>query len=391
MTLCGVVIVLLAGGLQRSLGVFLTPVSEDLDLGREVFGLVIAVQVLVFGCAQPFLGLLADRIGAFLVVALGAIVYSGALFFSSQSDSATHLFVYLGLVMGIGLAGASQIVVLGAVGKVVSNKRRSLVFGTIIASQSLGMFLLVPGVQQGLLDTLGWRDTLVVLAVVLALLPLFAIGLRGDLSPSDATVQQTVGDAITEARSHSGYILLTLGFFVCGFHVTFVATHLPAFLTDNGITSTVAAYALGLVGLVNVIGAYIFGTLGDRYSKKNLLTLIYAGRAILMLGVLVMPFNNITVLVFGAGMGLLWLATVPLTGGLVAQIFGTRYFSMLFGFVFMSHQLGAFFGAWLGGYIYDVTGSYDMMWMLSALYGAAAALLHWPIDEQPMRQEPLRA
>lgn len=388
--LCGVVVVLLSGGLQRSLGVFLTPVSEDLDLGREVFGLVIAVQVLVFGCAQPFIGLLADRIGAFLVIAFAAIIYSGALFLASQSDSATHLFVYLGLVMGVGLAGASQIVVLGAVGKVVSNKRRSVVFGTIISSQSLGMFLLVPGIQS-VLDALGWRETFVVLAVTLAFLPLFAIGLRGDLSASDPTAHQSVGDAIEEARNHSGYVLLTLGFFVCGFHVTFVATHLPAFLTDNGITPTVAAYALGLVGLVNVIGAYIFGALGDRYSKKNLLTLIYAGRAILMLCVLAMPFNNFTVLVFGAGMGLLWLATVPLTSGLVAQIFGTRYFSMLFGFVFMSHQLGAFCGAWLGGYIYDVTGSYDMMWMLSALYGAAAAVLHWPIDERSVRQIPARA
>lgn len=385
MMLCGVTIVMLAGGLRQSLGVFLAPVSADLGIGRETFGLVIAVQALLYGVAQPVVGLLADRLGAFRVITVATLVYAFGLWFASFSDGSGDLFVSLGLFVGLGLSGATQVVVLGAMGKVVSNERRSLVFGTVIASQSLGMFLLVPGVQA-VLEALGWRETLVALAIVIGCLPLVALGLRVDRGALQERAAQSLREAVLEARSHSGYVLLTVGFFVCGFHVTFVGTHLPAFLTDNGVTASIAAYALGLVGLGNIAGAYAFGALGDRFSKKNLLTGIYAARAVLMLAVLVMPFNNTTALIFGCCMGFLWLATVPLTSGLVAQIFGTRYFSMLFGVVFMSHQIGSFCGAWLGGLIYDATGSYDLMWLLSAGLGLIAALLHWPIREQPVER-----
>jgi len=383
MVVCGVVVVMIGGGLRQSFGVFLRPVSIDLEIGRQFFGLVIAAQALIYGVSQPVAGLLADRFGSIRIIVAGTVLYALGLWWASQVTSSFDLFLSLGLLVGLGLSGPTQVLVLGAVGKVVPNERRSLVFGTIIASTSFGMFFFVPGVQA-LLDEMGWRHTFIALAIAIGVLPLIVIGLRGAPAIEDGGPKQSIMDAIVEARAHSGYVLLTLGFFVCGFHVTFIGTHLPAFLTDEGVSTTFAAYSLALIGLCNVAGAYLFGALGDRFSKKNLLTLLYLGRAVLMSLVLIIPVTNITALVFGVLMGLLWLATVPLTSGIVAQVFGTRYFSMLFGVVFMSHQFGSFAGAWLGGYIFDTTGSYDLMWAISVGLGLVAAALHWPIREQPL-------
>lgn len=383
MVICGVVIVMIGGGLRQSFGVFLRPVALDLEIGRQLFGLVIAAQALIYGVSQPAAGLLADRYGSIRVIIAGVVLYAAGLWMASFSTSSFDLFISLGVLVGLGLSGPTQVLVLGAVGKVVPNEKRSLVFGTVIASTSLGMFFFVPGVQQ-LLDTLGWRETFIILAVMIAILPLITIGLRTDGTVQPSGPAQSLREAIGEAGSHSGYLFLTAGFFVCGFHVTFIGTHLPAFLIDNGVSSTAAAYSLGLIGLCNVAGAYIFGALGDRFSKKNLLCWIYFGRAVLMGMVLIVPINDVTALIFGVFMGLLWLATVPLTSGIVAQVFGTRYFSMLFGIVMMSHQFGSFAGAWLGGYIYDTTGTYDLMWIASVGVGLLATALHWPIREQPL-------
>lgn len=383
MLVCGVAVVLVSGGLRQSFAVFLRPVSLDLDVGRQMFGLVIASQALLFGVAQPFAGLLADRYGAFRVVVAGALLYALGLWLAGMSTDAVELYLSLGLLVGLGLSGATQVVVLGAVSKVIPNERRGAVFGTVIAAASVGMFFFVPGMQS-LIDASGWRDAFIVAAGLIAVLPIIALGLRVPIAERADAARQSIAEAVREARRHSGYILLTAGFFVCGFHVTFVGTHLPAFLADNDVSVTAAAYSLALVGLCNVIGAYLFGALGDRFRKKNVLTLIYLGRAVLMSLVLVVPVNDVTALLFGAIMGLLWLATVPLTSGIVAQVFGTRHFSMLFGVVFMSHQFGSFGGAWLGGYIYDATGSYDLMWTISVGLGVVAAMLHWPIHEQPL-------
>jgi MFS family permease len=391
MVASGVAIVLVAGGLRQSFGIFLAPVTLDLDIGRQVFGLVMAVQALIFGIFQPVTGWLADRHGGFRIITAGALLYGLGMWLASLSTGAADFMVSFGLLVGLGLSGATQVVVLGVIGKVVPNERRGIVFGTIIAASSLGMFVFVPGVQA-MMQSMGWRDTFTILAVAIVFLPLFAIVLRGNPPEDTSGPRQSFKEVVTEARGHRGYKLLTAGFFVCGFHVTFIGTHLPAYLMDNDVSPTAAAYALGLIGLCNVLGAYFFGALGDRFSKKNLLTVIYYGRAVLMVLVLVLPVNNITALLFGASMGFLWLATVPLTSGIVAQIFGTRNFTMLFGFVFMSHQFGAFGGAWLGGYIYDVTGSYDLMWMISAVLAVIAGLLHRPINEQPLvRQAPVSA
>lgn len=385
MIICGIAIVLVTGGLRQSFGVFLKPISLDLDIGRQMFGLVIASQALLFGAVQPAAGLLADRYGAFRVISAGAVLYALGLWLASQSATAMDLWLSMGLLVGLGLSGATQVVVLGAVGKVVSNERRGMAFGLIIAAGSIGMFLFIPGAQT-LLETHDWRQAFVMAAAGILLIPLIAIGLRAGPPVENIGPQQSLLDAITEARGHSGYVLLTLGFFVCGFHVTFVGTHLFAYLADNDVTPRAASYAVGVIGLCNVIGAFVFGRLSDRYSKKNLLTLIYLGRAVLMSMLLIVPITDVTAIGFGICMGLLWLATVPLTSGIVAQVFGTRYFSMLFGIVFMSHQFGGFAGAWLGGYIADVTGSYDLMWAIAIVLGLVSAVLHWPIREQPLER-----
>ncbi len=382
MIFCGVLIVLICGGLRQSFGVFLRPVSLDLEIGREMFGLVIAAQALIYGVSQPIVGMMADRFGAIRMIIAGAALYALGLWLASIATSATDLGLGLSLAVGLGLSGPTQVLVLGVVGKAVPENRRSVVFGTIIASSSLGMFLFVPGAQF-LLDAVGWRDAFLYLSLLIVLVPFVAFGLgSAPLVPAKGQ-KQSLREAIDEAGGHSGYLLLTAGFFVCGFHVTFIATHLPAFLVDNDVSPTFAANALAMIGLFNVAGAYIFGALGDRFSKKNLLCLIYAARAVVTGMMLIVPINGVTAIIFGICMGLLWLATVPLTSGIVAQIFGTRYFSMLFGVVMMSHQFGSFAGAWVGGYIYDVTGTYDLMWLAAAVVGLLATALHWPIREAP--------
>jgi MFS family permease len=383
MLLCGVLIVLATNGLRQTFGIFLRPIALDLDISRQMFGFVIAFQTLLSGLTQPVAGMLADRYGAVKLIIGGTLLYALGLWLLSVSANALDLQISLGLLIGLGLSGASQVIVLGAVGKIVPNERRGMVFGTVIAAGSLGMFLLVPGLQ-GMLDVFGWRETLAMMAAIMVVIPLLSIGLRSGPMVVDAGPKQSLRQAIEEARGHSGYLLLTVGFFVCGFHVTFIATHFPAYLADNGVSLTAAAYALGVIGLFNVIGAYLFGVLGDRFRKKNVLTLIYGLRAVVMVLILIIPINDVTGIIFGAALGIIWLATVPLTSGIVAQVFGPRHFSMLYGVVFMSHQIGGFTGAWLGGYIYDLTGSYDLMWGISVTLGLAAAALHWPISDQPV-------
>lgn len=385
MIACGVVIVLIGGGLRQIFGVFQVEVTQELDIGFGPFGLVIGIQALILGIAQPASGLLADKFGSVRVIIAGALTYALGLWWAGQSTSAWELAVSLGLIVGIGLTGPTQVLVLGAVGKVIPDNRRSFIFGTIIASTSLGGALLIPVVFQ-IIQSFDWRTAFSVAALVIVVLPLLALGLYNKGPAADGGPRQSIRDAMTEARSHSGFILLTLGFFVCGFHVSFIGTHLPAFLTDNGLSPEFSADALAMVLFCNVIGAFLFGTLGDRFSKKNLLTLLYAARAALMIAMLMVPISETTTIIFCVAMGFLWLSTVPLTSGLVAQIFGTQYFSMLFGIVFMSHQIGGFLGAWLAGYIFDTTGSYDLMWIAAAALGVVSALLHWPIREQPLER-----
>lgn len=383
MIACGVLVVLIANGLRMTFGVFLKPVSLDLGISRETFGLVLAGQTLLYGVFQPAAGLLADRYGATRAVLLGAGCYILGLVLASQAASVFDLHLSLGLLLGLGLSGCANVVVLGAIGKVVPPERRGMAFGVIIAAGSVGMFMFVPAVQ-GFIADIGWRPTLTGMAFAIAPLAILAFGLRAPAGAAAAGATQPFGEAAEEARRHRGYVLLTLGFFVCGFHVTFIGAHFPAFLADSGVSETAASYAFGVIGLCNVLGAYLFGLLGDRYRKKSVLTLIYFLRAVLMTALLVLPLTDVTAIGFGVCMGLLWLATVPLTSGIVAQIFGPQHFSFLFGVVFMSHQIGGFVGAWLGGRIYDATGSYDLMWAIAIALGLASAFLHWPINDAPL-------
>ncbi len=390
----GGLIVATSMGIRQSFGLFLTPVVVDLSLSREAFGLAIALQNLVWGVAQPFAGMVADKYGSGRVIVTGGLLYVAGLVLTTAADSGLGLSVNFGALVGLGLAGTTFAVVLGAVGRAVPEHQRSAALALVSASGSLGMFAVVPG-AQALLSSLGWVQTLYWLALAALLMPLAAAAVRGTALPESATRGAAEAGslelALRSARAHGGYWLLTVGFFVCGFHVTFIATHLPSYLSDQSLAPMTGALALAFIGFFNVIGTYLWGLFGGRYRKKNLLSYLYLARAVVIGLFLLVPLSTETVLVFAAAMGLLWLGTIPLTSGLVAEIFGVRYMSTLFGIVFLGHQLGAFLGAWLGGYFFDLTGSYDAVWFAAVILGVLAALLHWPINDRPVVHRPKMA
>ncbi len=381
----GAVVVALAMGVRQSFGLFLSPVSLDLELTRGSFGLAIAVQNLVWGMLQPFAGMVADRYGSRQVLVAGALLYGGGLLVMANATADGGMHLGLGVLVGLGLSGTTFAVVLGAVGRAVPARRRSVALGLVSTGGSFGMFALIPGTQH-LLGELGWTVTLQILAVCFLAVPLLARlldtppGAPGDVESEAGSLSWS----LHQARSHSGFWLLNLGFLVCGFHVTFVATHFPSYLTDQGVTASVAAHALALIGFFNIAGTYACGVLGARYRKKYLLCALYGGRAAVMALFLWLPLSSSSALVFAAMIGILWLGTVPLTSALVAQIFGVRYLSTLFGIVFLSHQVGSFLGAWWGGYMFDITGSYEAVWTMSVGLGILAMVLHWPIDDAPL-------
>ena len=377
---CGSIIVLLSFGIRSSFGLFLQPMSQDFGWGREVFAFAMALQNLVWGASQPFVGMIADRWGSGRTLAGGGLLYALGVWLMSETSSPLGLHLSAGILLGLALSGTGFAVVLAAVGRSVAPERRSAALGLTTALGSLGQFLLPP-IGQAFLAAYGWQTALALLAFGSLAMVAVAAGVQGrpQAAPGDT---QTLRQAISEARAHSGYLLLTAGFFVCGWHVAFIAVHLPAYLADGGLSTEIAAWCLALVGLFNVIGSYAAGVLGGRVSKKYCLSFLYLARAILILGFIMLPLTATSALLFSAIIGLLWLSTVPLTSGLVAQMFGPRYMATLFGFVFFSHQVGSFLGVWLGGYLYDAYGSYDLIWWLSIALGLIAALLHWPIDER---------
>ncbi len=380
----GILCLILAMGIRQSFGIFLTPIAMDLEVGRGVFGLAIAVQNLLWGLAQPFTGAFADRFGAMRVTIAGALLYAAGIGLAAFSVDPMQLTVTLGVLVGLALAGTTYGTVLGAVGRVVPPERRSLAFGACTAAGSFGMFAVVPG-AQALLDAFAWRDAFIILAIAVSVLAPVAFGFRySDRQIADTGGRQTMGGAIREAREHSGFWLLNAGFFVCGFHVAFVATHLPAYLADQGLPPSVSAWALAMIGLFNIVGSYVFGALGGRFRQKWILAIIYMARAVVIGLFLLAPLSAATAVAFGAGIGFLWLGTVPLTSGLVARVFGVRYLSMLYGVVFASHQVGAFLGAWGGGWAFDALGSYESVWIASIALALFAAVIHLPIRDEPM-------
>jgi predicted MFS family arabinose efflux permease len=377
-------IVTLAMGVRQAFGLFLPPMSVSLGIGRESFGLAIAISNLVFGLAQPFIGALGDRHGAGRVVFFGTLLYVAGLVGAAWVGSALGLHLTLGLLVGVALAATTFVVVLGAVGRVVPAERRGLAFGIVTAGGSLGQFLVVPAAQI-LLSDLGYRLALIVLAGMIALCAVLALGVAGKpAAPADEGPRQSLGEALAEAASHRGYWLLNAGFFVCGFHIAFIATHFPAYLDDNGLGLGIGATALALVGLFNIFGSYLFGLSADVWRKKYVLSGLYAARGLVIALFLAVPLTPFTALAFASALGFLWLGTIPLTSGLVGQIFGVRYLSTLYGIVFLSHQVGSFFGAWAAGYAYDRMGSYDAAWAASIALAAFAALVHLPIRDAPV-------
>jgi predicted MFS family arabinose efflux permease len=377
----GCLIAVVTYGMRASLGLFTQPLSDLRGWDRETFAFAIAIQNLLWGIGQPFAGAIADRYGSGRVLAGGGLLYVAGGVLMASSTSGAALTLSGGVLLGLGLSGASFLVVIAAFSRLVPPDRRSWAIGLATAAGSLGQFLFAP-LGQAFLSEYGAATALVLLSGFVALVPLLAIALtgRGD-DVSDEPEVSTVA-AIRGALAHPSYLMLTCGFFVCGFHIGFITTHLPPYLTDLGFSGSLAAWSLALIGLFNVIGAYTAGVLGGTHSKRLLLSGIYAGRAVLFALFLIVPTTPAVVLLFGAGMGLLWLSTVPPTSGLVAVMFGTRHVGMLFGFVFLSHQIGAFLGVWLGGVVYEATGAYDLMWWLSIALALAAAAVHLPISER---------
>lgn len=381
----GCAISLVGLGSRSAFGLFLEPMTAAHGWSRESYALAIAIQNLLWGATMPLAGAMADRYGPVRVLMAGALVTAAGIWGMASAESTGTLYLTGGVMTGLGGAFIAFSLAVAAMIRVVGPERRSFVIGLGMAAGSLGMVIFSP-ITQALITNLGWQDALVGLAVVSIVIVPLAILLPNnpDGGVAASVPGQTVVGAVREAARHRGYVLLTAGFFVCGFHVTFISVHFPAYISDLGLNPAVGAWSLALIGLFNIGGSFMSGFAGQRWSKKAGLSFIYTGRAIAIVALLLLPKTEITMYVFAGAMGLLWLSTVPLTTGIVAQVFGVRYFATLSGIVFFGHQLGSFLGAWLGGVVYDRTGSYDGMWIAGIVLGIAAALIHLPINESPL-------
>jgi MFS family permease len=413
---CGCLISMIGFGPRSTLGFFLTPMSTAHGWGREVFALSVAIQTLLYGIAQPFSGAIADRFGTVRVIIAGTLLYAAGIFMMAHAATPETLFLSSGVLIGFGLSGCSFNLVISSFGKLLPESWRSLAFGAGTASGSFGQFLFSP-LAVGLVDTVGWRTTLEIFAGLLLLIvplafaiatprsdapaPTSARSLRkldseqtsarsprkldpaADAAPSAAQIQN-YKQALAEALGHRSYILLVLGFFTCGFQLGFVTLHLPSYLIDRGLSAQVGGWTLGVIGLFNIVGAMLSGWLGGRMPKRYILAVIYFTRALAVVFLITLPASPAVALIYGAATGLLWLSSVPPTAGLVAVMFGTRWMAMLFGIAFFSHQVGGFLGVYLGGLLYERTGSYDIVWWLGVLFGVLSALINLPIVEKPV-------
>ena len=382
--LCGAMVVTLSMGIRHGFGLFLQPMTMDRGWSRETFAFALAIQNLAWGLFGPLAGMLADRFGAFRVLLLGGLLYAGGLVLMAISTSGLALTGSAGLMLGMAQAGTTYAIVFGVVARNVAPDKRSWAMGVTAAAGSFGQFLMLP-VENWLIGGWGWQNALFVLGLMsLAILPL-AFGLREPaFAVAQAGPQQSVRAALREAIGHKGFRLLTAGYFVCGFQVVFIGVHLPSYLKDHGLQPGVASTALALIGLFNIFGTYIAGSLGQRVSKPRMLSVIYLLRSAAIVVFLAVPLTAWSVYLFAAAMGLLWLSTVPPTNAVVAQIFGVQYMSMLGGIVFLNHQLGSFLGAWLGGRLYETTGSYEVVWWISVALGLFAAVVNWPVRDTPI-------
>jgi MFS family permease len=387
--LCGCLIATLTFGPRSSLGLFLTPLSNEHGWGRDVFALALAIQNLLWGIGQPFAGAVADRFGTMRVFWVGAVLYGLGIALMAYSSTPLALDLTAGVLIGLGLSGCSFNLVLGAFGKLVPEEWRALSLGAGTAAGSFGQFLFSP-LAAALNQSLGWHTTLVIFGMaMLAVIPL-AVAIATRPAPQShnpgIAEQQSLKHALTEAFGHRSYVLLVLGFFTCGFQLAFVTVHLPAYLVDRGLSVEVGAWTVGLIGLFNIVGSLSSGWLSSRMPKRYILSLIYFGRALATVIFILLPASVPATLVFGAVTGLLWLSTVPPTTSLVAVMFGTRWLAMLFGFCFFSHQVGGFLGVLLGGIAFERSGSYELVWWLCAFFGIASAIINLPIVEKPVKR-----
>ncbi|MDH3847832.1 MAG: MFS transporter [Gammaproteobacteria bacterium] len=386
MIAAGCLIAMLGFGARSVYGLLLEPMTGARGWDRETFALALAIQNLVWGFGVPFASMLADRYGPSRVLAAGAIVYGIGTAGMATATTGVGLTLFGGVLTGLGIALTSFSIALAAMARVVEPGRQSLVLGIGTSAGSLGQVIFSP-LSQLVIAKFGWDSALFFLAAsVLFIVPLAFVLPGNKDTGGHATIEQGLGEAIVEAVRHRGYVLLTLGFFVCGFHVAFITVHFPAFVRDLGLAAEVGAYAIAIIGLFNIVGSFLSGLAGQRWPKKNGLVIIYSLRALAIAGLLIADKTPSTIYLFAAAMGILWLSTVPLTSGIVAQVFGMRFMATLFGIVFLSHQLGSFLGVWLGGYLYDRTGSYDAVWWIGVALSIAAALIHVPINERPLQR-----
>jgi len=382
--LAGCVIATVGFGIRSIFGLFLEPMTVDRGWSREAFALAMAIQNLFWGLGLPVAGALADKFGPVRVIAAGTVLYALGIFGMTLSESVFVFQFTAGILTGIGVSFTAFSLALASMVRVVGAHKRSLVLGLGTAAGSFGQVLFSP-LAQGFIGAYGWSHSLLLLAAITTVLIPLAMVLPNDPALSqDHNDDQSLMQALQEALSHRGYVLLTLGFFVCGFHVAFITVHFPAYVKDLGLDPAIGAYAISVVGLLNIFGSFASGYFGQHWSKKLGLSFIYFARSLAILFLIMAPKTETNILLFAALMGILWLSTVPLTTGIVAQVFGVRYMATLFGIVFLSHQVGSFIGVWLGGRIFDQTGSYNGMWWAGVFFGLLAALVHLPINEKPL-------
>jgi MFS family permease len=391
--LCGCLIATLSYGPRSSFGFFMTPMTADNAWGRDVFALSVAIQTLIYGMAQPFSGALADKFGTVRVIIAGALLYAAGIFMMSRAATPGQLYLTSGVLIGFGLTGCSFSLIIPSFGKLLPESWRTISFGAGTAAGSFGQFLFSP-LGVSLIDQFGWRATLEIFAgIILIIVPLsLAVATpRHDAAaaqkPGAAAAPafaQTWRQALAEAFGHRSFILLVLGYFTCGFQLNFVTLHLPSYLIDRGLSAEVGGWTLGIIGLFNIVGALASGYLASRMPKRYILAFIYSTRALAVIFLITMPASPAVALVYGAVTGLLWLSSVPPTSGLVAVMFGTRWMAMLVGITFLSHQIGGSLGVFLGGYLYETTGSYNIIWWGGVLFGFLSALINLPIVEKPV-------
>ena len=375
-------------GFRSSLGLFLKPISESFGYGREIFAFSLALQNLFWGLFQPLAGAIADKYGTAKVIILGSMLYALGLYITGTADGFIDLHLGAGILIGMGISGTGLGVVLPAMARMVRPEKRAFALGIGTAAGSAGQFLLIP-VAREFLVTYGWQMALVIMAIGSLSMILFTPVFKDDkktYTRTDGESEQNLREALKEASEHFHYWLLIAGFFVCGFQLAFITVHMPAYLADKGFDSSVAAISLSIIGLCNIVGSLTAGHLSGIYSKKWILAFIYGARSIVIVLFLVFPISIFSVYAFSFATGFLWLATVPPTSGLVAQMFGLKYMGTLYGIVFLNHQIGSFTGVWLGGYLFDTTGSYNQVWWWAAIIAAITAIIHVFIDERPVER-----